>query len=338
MAPSLENDSTGKNGSTGRSPGTLASTETIGLPDVVGAKPAVPAPADGQSLPAAAPPAPPPTASKPSTARVDDIREGEKGVAKIYAFRSKEYAVLKIKDGDVMVQFADDPASELDQRKRVLAMGTTRAELNSLLTDWRNRGIYDRKIAYALQLALDGDAEGGKATLLSAKSDLLADRSAAGRFQYLKWALGAGAVMLMVLFVASHLYRFPEPSSNIWLAAKAGLIGAGFSIALGIRNRTVALDLNRLDNISDGVLRLGIGVIAAGTLLMLLSSGLLPAMKLNGDIELTGGSMTWKVVIVIGFIGGFLERLVPDLLEKRNQPATVAAGGEKPGAGGSPTP
>src|SRR4029077_19291399 len=103
--------------------------------------------------------------------------------------------------------------------------------------------------------------------------------------------------------------------------AKAGLVGAAFSIALGIRNRTVGLDLNRLDNITDGVLRLLIGVIAAGVLLLILASGILPNMKI-GDMTVSGGINSWKVVMVVGFIGGFLERLVPDLLEKGASPAT----------------
>jgi len=351
MATPLDNDSTSKNGSNQQSKDGLATKETVKLPEVVTARSSVPVTGNGgpgtalaaDATDASAAPVGRPSSgvTKPPVLRVDDIREGQNDVVKVYAFRSGEYAVFRRKaDDDVMVLFADDPAVGLDQRKRVLAMGTTRAELNSLLTDWRNRGVYDRKIAYALQLALDGDADGGKATLLSAKTELLADRSAAGRFQYLKWALGAGAIMLVLLFAASHVYRFTDPSSNIWLAAKAGLIGAGFSIALGIRRRTVALDLNPLDNISDGILRLGIGVVAAGTLLMLLSSGLLPSMELNGGtdlkgVNLTGGKMTWQVVIVIGFIGGFLERLVPDLLEKRAPAPLTAGSAEKPGAGGA---
>jgi hypothetical protein len=103
----------------------------------------------------------------------------------------------------------------------------------------------------------------------------------------------------------------------LWLAAKAGLVGAAFSIALAIRGRTVALDTDLLDNVTDGTLRLLIGVISAGVLLLLLACGILPSLKI-GDANFSGSTLTWQMVLVIGFVGGFLERLVPDLLEKKN--------------------
>src|SRR5271166_5191699 len=46
--------------------------------------------------------------------------------------------------------------------------------------------------------------------------------------------------------------------------------------ALAIRGRTVALDTDLLDNVTDGTLRLLIGVISAGVLLLLLACGILP--------------------------------------------------------------
>ena len=121
----------------------------------------------------------------------------------------------------------------------------------------------------------------------------------------------------MLLFVASRLYPFQEASSDLWLAAKAGLIGASFSIALAIRGRTVALDTELLDNVTDGTLRLLIGVISAGVLLLLFASGIVPNLKI-GDAIFSGGTLTWQTVLLVGFVGGFMERLVPDLLEKRN--------------------
>src|SRR4029078_4198416 len=102
-----------------------------------------------------------------------------------------------------------------------------------------------------------------------------------------------------------------QASSDLWLAAKAGLVGAAFSIALAIRNRTVALDTELVANVTDGTLRLLIGLIASGVLLLLLSCGILPTLKI-GDANFSGGGgLTWQMVLIIGFIGGFLERLVP---------------------------
>jgi len=62
------------------------------------------------------------------------------------------------------------------------------------------------KLAYALQLALDNDLEGAKATAASLKQTLVAQRAARGRFQYLKWSYGAAALLIGLLFVASWFY------------------------------------------------------------------------------------------------------------------------------------
>ena len=158
------------------------------------------------------------------------------------------------------------------------------------------REICDRQIAYALQLALDGDSDGAKATVAAAK---------------------VAAILIGLLFLASWLRPFQEASSNLWLAGKAGLLGAAFSIALAIRGRTVALDTELLDNLTDGTLHLLIGVMSAKVFLLLLGCGILPPLTI-GNANFTGTSLTWQMVLVVGFVGGFLERLVPELLEKRN--------------------
>ena len=127
----------------------------------------------------------------------------------------------------------------------------------------------------------------------------------------------SSAALIGLLFVASSLFPLQPASSNLWLAAKAGLIGAAFSIALAIRGRTVALDTDLLDNVTDGTLRLLIGVISAAVLLLLFTSGIVPSLKI-GEADFKPGGLTWEMVLIIGFVGGFLERLVPDLLEKKN--------------------
>jgi hypothetical protein len=218
---------------------------------------------------------------------------------------------------EVMVQFSDDPGKAQVQRKSILPVSSLRAAVNTLAEGLKCRKICDRQIAYALQLALDGNIDDAKTTLAAAKAFVLAKRASRGRFQYLQWSFGTALVLIVLLFVASRFYPLQPASSDLWLAAKAGLIGAAFSIALAIRGRTVALDTDLLDNVTDGTLRLLIGVISAGVLVLLFTSGIVPSLKI-GDADFKAGALTWEMVLVIGFVGGFLERLVPDLLEKKN--------------------
>jgi hypothetical protein len=256
----------------------------------------------------------------PQAFTLKDIKVGIKDgrgfqITRIYAVQSDEYAIYQA--GEVMVHFADDQGKAQTQRKAMLPVSSARAEVNALVQGLPCREICDRQLAYALQLALDGDMEGAKGTVAAAKSFVLAKRAARGRFQYLKWSYGAAAVLIGLLFVASWFFPLQPASSDLWLAAKAGLVGAAFSIALAIRGRTVALDTDLLDNVTDGTLRLLIGVISAGVLLLLFASGIVPSLKI-GDADFKPATLTWEMVLVIGFVGGFLERLVPDLLEKKS--------------------
>jgi hypothetical protein len=259
-------------------------------------------------------------ASADGVFRLKDIQVGKTDsrglkITQIYAVQTGDYAIYQA--GEVMVQVADDTVRAQALKKSILPLSSTRAEINMLLGGLACREVGDRQLAYALQLALDNDLEGAKATAASLKTTLVAHRAARGRFQYLKWSYGAAALLIGLLFVASWFYPEPTASSNFLLAAKAGLVGAAFSIALAIRGRTVALDTDLLDNVTDGTLRLLIGVVSAGVLLLLLGSGIVPSLKI-GDAEFKAGALTWQMVLLVGFVGGFLERLVPDLLDKRN--------------------
>lgn len=252
--------------------------------------------------------------------RLKDVLVGNRDgrgfrITRVYAVQPDEYAIYKA--DEVMIHFADEPSKAQAQRKSVLPVSGASAEVNALVQGLPCREICDRQLAYGLQLALDGDIDGAKKIIAAAKSFVLGKRAARGRFQYLKWSFGTAATLIGLLCLASWYFPFQETSSDLWLAAKAGLIGAAFSIALAIRDRTVALDTELVANVADGSLRLLIGVISAGVLLLLLDCGILPNLTI-GNANFSGSGLTWQMVLVIGFVGGFLERLVPDLLEKKN--------------------
>jgi hypothetical protein len=166
-----------------------------------------------------------------------------------------------------------------------------------------------------LILCLEGDGVAALASLNDIKEDIIAERTSWGRFEYLISASIFSLISIGVFTLLQHKYfQFPVPSGNIWLAARAGTIGAFFSIALAIRDRTVLTNLHRRDNLADAALRILIGIVAAGVLVLMLSSKLLPNFKV-GDAGISGTDISWQAILVIGFVAGFLERLVPDLLK-----------------------
>jgi len=242
-------------------------------------------------------------------------------ITKVYVKQSNEYAIYKC-NGDIMVAYADDQDLARKQRKSILPLAKDRFLLDYLLKGLDCREVCEQQLVSGLQLALEGDIESAKKTIGETKTLLLAKRAARGRFQYLYWSSGAAALLMLALLLARRYVPIPDISTDLWLAAEAGLVGAAFSIALAIKSRTVALDMERRANATDGVLRLLIGVICAGVLVLLVGSHILPRMTM-GDINFTDGVPSPQIILVIGFVAGFLERLVPNLLEKATKSPTT---------------
>ncbi|MEX0342640.1 MAG: hypothetical protein AB3N06_08640 [Erythrobacter sp.] len=299
-------------------------------------------------------------------------------VKNIYAKNPPYYAVYQTAER-VMVHFADDPEVSSEQRKVLSQLAPLRGETNGLIDDWREKpdqfkvwGIvnrkngaeirkrarrYDRRIADALVVALEGDLTGAGAFLQGIKDDVLEERTGWSRFEYLTVAIcvafffiflvsfiawistwGDGSVSSGTLtFLAGIIAttsgvditgcqplddpRCYRAATELWRGAMAGALGSFFSIALGIRKRTILPDLNRYNNFMDAALRVAIGIIAGTVLVALVVSDFVTISI--GDAA--PGQLDDLYLGIVGFLGGFAERLVPDLLEK-----VEAKQGEKP--------
>ena len=240
----------------------------------------------------------------------------------------------------VQAQLSNDQARRRAQRRNLLGLGVERAKLQALLSDWPRRQGYDASIAIALQMALDGDgtendpsARQAQETLSDARVSLLGEREVDLRAQYVSSTLRLGVLGFLVL-LGLHLAL---PASwitldGVWVGCEAGLIGAILSIAIGLRRRTVALDIGIKGNRSDCILRLIIGAVSGGTLVLLFASGLLPKLA-TGQGVMDHQSIAFSMLL--GVIGGFVEQLVPSLLEEQgNRLSNDAAAKAQPAAGG----
>jgi hypothetical protein len=80
----------------------------------------------------------------------------------------------------------------------------------------------------------------------------------------------------------------------------------------------VALDLGIAGNLSDSALRLVIGAVSGGTLVLLFSTGMLPTLRTAQGVQ-DGVTSAIAFALLLGIIAGFVEQLVPSLLEKQAQ-------------------
>ena len=241
-------------------------------------------------------------------------------IEEVYSIRDPLYAVYKAEGGTVMVQYADDKAAQVEQRTSLRALSRERQELDSLADGWRNSARYHRELGLALVDALEGNKDIAECKINDAIAELQALRLRAGRLQYALFTGVWAALSLAALWLlASQFHRFAV-QENIFLAGKAGVVGAFMSSAFALRGRTVAPNNDWLGNGMDTGLRIAIGMIGSGFLLTAFGSGYLPKLS-YGDMNLTGSLANWQAVATLGFVGGFVERLVPSILDK---PAALA--------------
>lgn len=233
------------------------------------------------------------------------------------------YAVYRT-HSRVMVQFADDPALGAEQRQSLAPINPLRGRLNGTLDEWRNgrnekraqrAARFDRRIADALTMALQGHGDQAEQLLLGIEQDLTNERTSTARFQYLIWAsLAALATIILITVTTNRLNGglFDASSWRLWYAAGIGTIGALFSIAIGIRNRSIVAELISRDNIADACLRVLIGAVGAAVLMAFILSGAITFTV--GGATVGPGAINPYLIICTAFIAGFLERLVPDML------------------------
>jgi hypothetical protein len=242
-------------------------------------------------------------------------------------FKRHNYAIYR-SDPEILVAHSDTSTEADQQIAAICGLLPLRDHLINLIKDLppkSDKHFYLAHIADALRLGLEKQPEAAKAIIEQAAHEVMDMRERVGRMVYLYWAAGIALVVAGVLITLGGAYAKDISGVPLLLMATgAGAIGALLSIAIGIRGRTVAVEGNWRANAMDAAVRVLIGVISAGVLFLLLNTGVVTDLQAGG-VKFTGADMKWQVAVLFGFAAGFLERLVPDLLEK-------SAPGSKPPA------
>jgi hypothetical protein len=264
--------------------------------------------------------------------RVDGNDTGGSKIAAVYSKVRDLFAIYLTRDGRVMVHFADDPVVAQAQCDKIAPLNPLRGDIGALIDGWhcsKDKGLnakarhLDRRVADALAMALDGDAANALASLEAIQADIIADRKARARFQYLLVALGTAAAICVLIWLISwivfraRLCAVPPLADGVWQSVMGGTLGAFFSIATGLQKRTILTDLQKLDNACDAALRIVIGVIGAVIIIFIFQTGLAGGLSIDKAVlNPTEPKYDWMLVFVVAFCAGFSERLVPDLLTK----------------------
>jgi len=270
----------------------------------------------------------------------------------VYAKVVPSYAVYRTAER-VIVQYADDPKLGSDQRQALIASNPVKGEINGLIDGWRKSKsqaaqtrtrIFDRRVADALVVALQGDQAHAVDLLNQIKADIIAERTSIARTSYLFTSCATTAVFVLAFTFMCSLSAKPTADdsfgSALCLSAAVGALGAFFSIALAIRGRQIGTDLQWRDNHTDAGLRVTIGAISGAVLYCLLHGKVVSIgfgdTSLGGVGPAVGVDTRLAILIVTAFAAGFTERLVGDLLGRAVLSTTAPA--SNPLAGKVPVP
>jgi len=117
-------------------------------------------------------------------------------------------------------------------------------------------------------------------------------------------------------------------AANLWFAAGVGAVGAFFWTALAIRNREIEPGISRIDTMVDAGLRVIVGALSGALIFALIKAGAFGITigdAVIGNDDSFDLRNEWMLVLVVAFVAGFLQHLVPDLLAKAAPSAGTGA-------------
>jgi hypothetical protein len=172
-------------------------------------------------------------------------------------------------------------------------------------------------MAQALMLLMEGNTEGAKVISRNALSMAVRRVSNDNRIRYVRACLVTGAIWILIgiaLFdrpLAFAALDIPRWNAYV-IASMFGAAGSVFSIATRLQNFELKPCNDSRMNVWMSMVRVGMGIVAA-TVLLLFAKMMLHDMVFPKAV---GGRIPLEGAAILGFLGGFAERLVPNLLRQ----------------------
>jgi hypothetical protein len=287
--------------------------------------------------------------------KVDSKDNNDRTVREVL-FRGREYAIYR-SDRGVEILFSDTGIIQIEQRSAYTKIIVQICELRYLTSQMRSEiksrkrwpwtskmSIYDHNMAQALMLLMESVEQrrckqteaAADATEKEAKDivqgalDMAVRRNTVDNtIRYVGTCVGFGLTWLvfagLVALGCHRMWGSADPTPFYLMASSTGIIGAVFSVIV----RAQAFELKPCNDSSlnklMSAIRVAMGGIAGPVLFLLLTTVAANALG-TVDISKPGmdPSLFARMVAIVGLIGGFAERLVPNLV---NDAASKMQGG-----------
>jgi|GEM_PF-2011850 len=272
--------------------------------------------------------------------QVEKIKVGEldsagNRITAVYAKVSGTYAIYCTGE-HVMVHFSDDEQLGAEQRLCLVSLHDMRGTIDELSSDLLlqgDKGCADvvsdirRQMAFALQIALQGQKEIGLLKLTRLHARLVDQKQSSARLYYLASTLVILLAVMLLSWIATSPLFVEDPGRNepinlLWIAFSVGGVGAFFSIVIAIRSRKIRSATILRDNLIDAGLRVLVGSLSAVILVDLVY---LQAARLEIGGLVFSDNLAWPHVLILGIFAGFFERFVPDMLDRMSNGNGAAA-------------
>jgi hypothetical protein len=242
-----------------------------------------------------------------------------------------DYAIYRTEKG-VYVQFSDDPKEEAIQRGRFTEICPELCELRyftpQIDSGWNYRfgfrdsrdrrdrsSLFDHNIAQAIMLIMEERVETAKQIAQQALKMAVQRVTNDNTIRYVCAAIFCWFVCLVLGAAVFALLGFSVAPEEPRLYVVAGISGATGAV-LSVATRLQAFRLQPCNqsnmNYLISAIRVGIGVIAGVTLLLLAPTILTDAMKKL--VPHFWDAIGWQAAATLGLLAGFAERLIPNIM------------------------